>query len=130
MADDPTKNGTDDDSLAAEDYQEQTRIFQDDTETNDRVLDPITIESQGENDDPVRILGAPPQIMKEELDKRAFDGTAEPSGGGEPRVDADATMYEGTEDTGGDMYNEQEDAFDQASDKLEDQEGEDNSRNA
>jgi hypothetical protein len=130
MPDDPTKNGTDDDGLAAEDYQEQVRIFQDETVTDDHVLDPIAIEQQGENDDPVNILGVPPQILKEELDKRAFDGTGEPSGAGEPRTDANATMYEGTESTGGDVYNAQEDAFDQASDKLEDQEGEDDSRNA
>lgn len=121
MPDDPTKDGTGDDMLAAEEYQEQERIFQDATETNERVIDPITIEEQG-NDDPTQILGIDPEVAKEEYDKRAYDGTGKPSGSGEPRLDDDVTMYEGNED---DLRAAQEDAFDQASDELESQDGPD-----
>lgn len=92
MPDNPVNNGMADDSPAAEDYQEETRIFQEELATDDHVVDPITIEQQGENDDPAQILGVPPEELKAELDKRAFSGT------GEPLTDVEAGTYEGTED--------------------------------
>jgi hypothetical protein len=100
----------------------QPRIYQDDLETNDTTVDPITIELQGEDDDPTLILGIPPDELKAELDKRAYSGTAKPDGGGEAPTDVDAGVYEGTED---DLYNDQEDAADQTSDSMESESGQD-----
>lgn len=97
------------------------RIYDDDAVTDDSVVDPITVEAQGEKDDPAKLLQVPPGELKSELDKRAFDGTDKPSGEGEERhYDADAvdSEYEGQDD---DLANEQEDAADNASDNLESQ---------
>ncbi len=118
--DDQIRADTEDDSHADESSQ-KLRIYEDDIETNDTTVDPITIEQQGEDDDPTVILGIPPDELKAELDKRAYDGTARPDGGEAP-TDADAGVYEGTED---DLYNEQEDAADQASDSFESESGQD-----
>lgn len=111
----------DDDSNAVggEEDKDTAELYDDDTVVDDTVTDPITIEAQGDADDPVKILGVPEDILKEEMDKRAFDGAGEPNGSGEPRTSSASTMYEGTEDVGGDIYNSQEDAFDQRSDAIE-----------
>lgn len=109
--------GDDDSSGVNEEHQQ---LYDDATLTDDTVIDPITIEAQGESDDPVEVLGVPQSELKEELDKRAFDGTGDTSGGGEPREYDEGIneVYEGTDD---DLLNEQEDAADQASDELMDQ---------
>lgn len=91
---------------------ENRRVFQDELETDDTVTDPVAVEEQGENDDPVEMLGIPADEYRQELDKRAFDGTGMPSDDRESRDDG---LYEGTND---DLYNSQEDAADQASDDL------------
>jgi hypothetical protein len=95
----------------------KVHIFEEDSETDDSVVDPIIVEAQGENDDPVRILNVPSEDYAEELNKRAVDGSAMPNGDGEPfgSGSGDRGIFEGTTD---DLYNEQEDAADQASDDL------------
>jgi hypothetical protein len=94
----------------------ELHVFEEDTVTDDNVTDPITIEEQGENDDPIKLLNVPEEEYGNELGKRTFDGTSKQSnddrqgGGGGAR-----DVYEGTAD---DLYNEQEDAADQASDDM------------
>jgi hypothetical protein len=119
--DDQIRANSDVDSRADE-SSEQPRLYEDDLETSDTAVDPIMIEEQGEDDDPTLILGVPPEELKAGLDKRAYSGTTTPDGGGQVPTDADAGVYEGTED---DLYNEQEDAADQASDGVGSESGQD-----
>lgn len=120
--DDQISAGTAGDNMTDENTQQSPRIYQDDLETDDAAVDPITIEQQGEDDDPVLVLGVPPEELKAELDKRAYSGTAKPDGAGEARSGANTGVYEGTDD---DLYNDQEDAADQASDSFGSESGKD-----
>lgn len=105
---------------SAENDEGKMHIYQDDIVTDDTVIDPISVEEQGENDDPVKMLQVPETAYAEEMEKRAFEGTGMPARtAGANGNDSDGqALYEGTED---DLYNEQEDAADQASDELDSQ---------